>query len=256
MSRRLLPLLMVGCVWGVATGCHLVYEITRVAPAPDTAFLPDPGRMQDQPPEAAFQRRWIAPRVNWGRYRKIIVAPVNLDYMLRQGWWDRQSYTEKFGFYHDDCRRIAKYMQKVFRDDLIANQEHRYLVTDVPGPDTLRLELAMVELVPTKAVLNGIEKTVGMALPMVISMAMSPLSDLNDGSIAIEGKLVDSQTGRVLAMFADREKAEAAAIDLAGFTPYGQSELVIRNWGAEFIRIVQAHTKPVERMLPFTFITF
>ena len=257
LSRRLwLRVLAVGCIVGLTTGCHLVYEITRAAPAPNTAFLPNPGRMQDQPVEAAFQRRWIAPHVDWQRYRKVIVAPVNIDYMLRQGWWERQSYTEKLGFYHDDCRRIANYMQKVFRDDLITNQEHRYLVTEVPGPDTLRLELAIVELVPTKAVLNGIEKTVGMALPMVVSTAMTPLSNLNEGSIAMEGKVVDSQTGRVLAMFADRERAEAAALDLAGFTPYGQSELVIRNWGTEFIRIVQAHMQPVDRMLPFTLITF
>lgn len=256
MSRRLLRVLAVGGVLGLTTGCHLVYVITRSAPAPDTAFLPDPGRMQTQPAEAAFQKRWIAPHVNWARYRKVIVAPVNIDYMLRQNWWDRQSYAEKFGFYHDDCRRIAAYMQKVFRDDLIANQEHRYLVTEVPGPDTLRLELAIVELVPTKAVLNGVEKTVGLALPMVISTAMSPLSNLNEGSIAMEGKVVDSQTGQVLAMFADRERAEAAALDLAGFTPYGQSELVIRNWGTEFVRIVHAHMQPVNRMLPFTLITF
>jgi hypothetical protein len=256
MLSRFLPLLVLIGAVVLAAGCHLVYEITRVSPAPSTAFLPDPGRMQDQPPESAFQKRWIASHVNWARYHKVVVAPVDTSHMLRQGWWDRQSYVEKLGFYHDDCRRIAAYMQKVFHDDLVVEEGHRYLVTEESGPDTLRLELALVELVPTKAVLNGIEETVEMAVPMVISTAMSPLATVNEGCIAIEGKVVDSQTGEVLAMFADREKAEAAAIDLAGFTPYGQSELVIRNWGNEFIRIIHVHMQPIDRRLPFTLITF
>ncbi|MFA5203701.1 MAG: DUF3313 domain-containing protein [Lentisphaeria bacterium] len=256
MSSRWLPLLAVGCVLGLTTGCHLIYKETRVAPAPDTTFLPDPGRMQEQPPEAAFQRCWIAPNVNWGRYHKVIVAPVNIDHLIRQSWWERQSYVEKLGFYQGDCRRIADYLGKVFRDELAADPQHRCQVTEVPGPDTLRLELALVELVPTKAVMNSIEEVTKMAMPMLISTAMGPLSELNAGSIAIEAKLVDSRTGRVLAMFADREKAEMAAFDLAGFTPYGQSELIVRNWGREFIRIINAHMKPVTRRLPFTLITF
>jgi hypothetical protein len=68
---------------------------------------------------------------------------------------------------------------------------------------------------------------------------------LGKGAVAIEGRLVDSQTREVIAMFADREETKTAPINLAATTWYRGIEVIVQDWADQTVEIIntpRSHT--------------
>jgi hypothetical protein len=59
-----------------------------------------------------------------------------------------------------------------------------FFIVDKTGPDTLSLELALVQIVPSKADLNVVENVVGFVI-----RPLGFLTVFNSGAAAFEGKL-------------------------------------------------------------------
>ena len=79
------------------------------------------------------------------------------------------------------------------RATLIKAVEKKFKVVDRPGPNVLKIQVALTQLVPVNPVVNAV----------TASVALLPL-DL--GSAAIEVRFVDSVTGRVIAEAKDMKK--------------------------------------------------
>ena len=110
-----------------------------------------------------------------------------------------------------------------------------FFIVDKAGPDTLRLELALVQLVPSKADLNVVENVVGFVI-----WPLGFLTVFNSGATAFEGKLRDSQTGKIVCSFVDRETDEPAVVNFPGFTYYGNSRYFIDRWSRQFVDFMNA----------------
>ena len=63
-------------------------------------------------------------------------------------------------------------------------------------------------------------------------------TDLNH--VAIEGRLKDAQSGKVIAMFADREHGKFAPISVARATSFGEIQKSIREWAQQWVKIANA----------------
>jgi len=235
----------------IYTGCATIYEVAKPKMDPPTAFLPDPGRMEEMPATSPFRKIWFNRKIEWKKYRKIYVAPVSTKYMLDDKWWDNIN-TSKATDLKKEFKVIAEYMRNSFRESIENDPLKRYQLADAPGSDTIVIELAIVELVPTRAFFNAIETVAGFIIPPV-----SLLTLLNAGHVAMEAKMLDGSSKKIIALLADKEKDQGALIDIAGMTWWGHSRLIIDNWSKQYVKIMtNDQYKHLRDRSPFTLFTW
>jgi hypothetical protein len=112
----------------------------------------------------------------------------------------------------------------------------------------LVVELALVELVPSNAYWNAGATAAGFVIP-----GAGLLSAAGAGSIAIEGRLRDGGTSKIIATFKDRRKDKVAPVNIGSYTWYHGAEGNITDWAAEFAELI--NTPPnhvVKRPSPVT----
>ena len=115
-----------------------------------------------------------------------------------------------------------------------------------PEKGSLTLAMAITELVPSHVLLNAIK----IAGPYGSGLAAAALERGSEAqtTVAFEAKVIDTDTGQPVAMFADREYATVRPIDLKGFTWYGNAEDIVKQWAKEFVEV--ANRQPGEIIKP------
>lgn len=87
-------------------------------------------------------------------------------------------------------------------------------------------------------------------------MRLRKLSRKESGAkrtVAFEARIVDSSSGEVLAMVADREQGKVASLNLRALTWYGEANVIIDEWAGQFVQV--ANKRPgevVKDASPFT----
>ena len=235
------------------TGCKTFYEAARPDPPQLTAFLPKKNLLVEQPPEFPFYYFWEKKNIDWSKYNSVYVAPVNTDYLLKDNWWEKVN-TQTLDKVKKDIPELSKYMREKFIAALTDVQARgNFKMVDVPGPGTITVELALTKLVPTKAELNYL----GTGASIFIPGAGLAASLASGGSVSIECKAVDSQTGDLLMMFADREEDPAAVVNIAGFTWYNAAKSNIDMWARQTAAMaVVSRLDDMRRDFPFQLINY
>jgi Protein of unknown function (DUF3313) len=224
-SFMLMAVILIGC---------------KAAPAPSVGFA-DPSVMKNDP-TVPYNKFWRKSGLDLKKYNKIYVAEVNTSYMLKAtDWQEGERRTE----IEHDVQMLAVYarssIMKAFRDD----PNHRLQVIDKPtrDPDALVCEVALVEIVPSKVVLNALGYApfyVGTGITVVRTIA-------NDKStVAFEARTRDAATGEIVMLAADREAEQYAPFDFRGLTWYGDADGIIDDWSKQFVQIVNA--KPGQKV--------
>lgn len=241
--RMLTAVAVVGGV-GVA-GCDML----KAKPAPTTSFVAAEPMYHD--PALPFQRVWRRPDLNWDKYRKLYVAPVDTNHMLRMTEWQEGVRRAEI---ESDVRNLAVYTQnalkKAFRED--PKRRLRVLETTDAAADTLSLEVALIEVVPSKVVLNMLQH-----VPWGVGLGISAVRGIagDKSTVAIEARLRDASSGLILAAMADREAQVIAPGNLRGLTWYGHAHQIINNWADQFVKVVnrdRAAGQVVDDTRPFT----
>ena len=196
----------------------------KTAPAPTTEFLGNDKPLAKDPEIQVFQKMWYKADADWDKYKKIVIPPVNTDHLLKMGWWEKASLKGQVS--ERDVQDLAYFMRTTFIEAQKKNTHfNRLLVTNVPDEETVILELAIIEVVPTKAWLNWISYA-------------SALMVLDQGSIAFEARLRDGKTREILAKFADREMGKANVIgNIKDFGWYGHVKAAIREWADQVVQV-------------------
>ncbi|MFO1078417.1 MAG: DUF3313 family protein [Planctomycetota bacterium] len=204
--------------------------VSKASPAPPAGFA-EPGNMVHNP-ALPFHRVWRDRGFDFAARDCIHVAPVNTDYLLSQTWWQEVGRGSKA---HADAvdlgREFRDCVVAAFRDD----PRHRFTVIEeddvAPRRErTLVLELAIVELVPNKALLQALTLPAG---PLGL-LARKGMDAYESTSIAFEGRVRDAATGAVVATVADREQKKAGLIDIKNFTWYGHVREILGEWAGQF----------------------
>ena len=213
----------------------------KAAPAPSAGFA-DPTLMKHDP-NIPYNKFWRKPGLDLTTYDKIYVAEINTSYMLKMTDWQKG---ERKAQIQRDVQTLAVYahasIQKAFRDD----PRHHFQVVDNPtnDPHTLVCEVALIEVIPSKVVLN----TLGYA-PFFVGTGITVARDVgNDkSSAAFEARTRDAATGDIVMLAADREAEQfSPIIDLRGLTWYGDAEGIIDDWSRLYVQILNA--KPGEKI--------
>lgn len=224
-----LVLLMAGAA-GVS-GCQEM----KADAAPASGFLDNTSVMSEQRDRFPFNKAWVKPGVSRSDYRTVYIAPVNTAYLMANSGWDDVG-TESAGEIRQKAVELAIFMERTFRDAVRDNPEAPLDLADKPGADTMVLEMAIVELVPTKRALGalGLLGPLG-KVPAVLAIGSKAAGK---GSIAVEARVRDGGTGAVIAQFADREEGKTAPIDVQAVTLYGFAEEIIEEWSEQFIELI------------------
>ena len=224
---------LVPWLWGGFFMASVVLVGCKAAPAPNAGFA-DPKQLSHDP-DVPFNKFWFKKGVDWKQYDKIYIADVNTSYMLKMTDWEKGERKDQI---EKDVRNIAVYMRnsmmKAFRND----PNHRFQVLNTPtnDPHTLVFELALIEMVPSKVVLN----VLGYA-PFYVGTAITVVRTAgNDESCAaFESRTRDAATGQILILAADRETQQYAPIDFRGLTWYSDVQGIIDEWSAQWVKITE-----------------
>jgi hypothetical protein len=226
-SKTLLPFL---CCLTLFTGC--------ANNSGNSGFLQDPKLMSAQE-GSPFQRTYWNRKFDPASYTQLYVAPVNTDYVMAQAFWEKAS---RAGVDREqvkqDAAAIALYTRDSFIRTATDDPKHRFTVVDNPGKQTLILELAIVQLVPSKAVLNAIGYPTW--VPGSIALGRRTLFESQDagkGTVAIEGRVRDGATGEVIGMFSDTRHPATAIIDLRALNWWAPARAIIDRWSQELIAL-------------------
>jgi hypothetical protein len=214
----------------VLAGCKSPPSEKEVYIPPEYAELM---RSSEQIP---FQKAWGKPELI-REYDKIKIAVVNSPTQLETSWWGGNNIRYVVSSQADDMKYVANYASESF---IKAFEKSKLIkLTGKKGPKTLALEFAIVQIVPNKPILGAISNLsnltpIGLIL-LPVKMGAKSSSGDGGGAIAMECVLRDSQTGKILAVFSDREKGKVALFNAREFTAYGNVRAIIDAWTTQIV---------------------
>ena len=146
-------------------------------------------------------------------------------------WWDNFNAEPKSELM-EDRHTIANYLRESFTTALQNDPVVHHEVVNSPKHRTMILEMALVELVPTKAFMRSVMDVFGLLIPGAQVLGLT-----GSGSVAIEGRIRDADTGEVIFKFADRQQDKTAIISAQDFTWHGHAKEIIDDWAKEFVEL-------------------
>ncbi len=170
-----------------------------------------PSVVGGQPQQAALA--YVAPGVNFSQYNKVIIAPVTY-------WADSDSTISA-----DQQQILCNYFHTVLIKDFSRNYQ---LVTE-PGPGTLRLAVALTDATAATPGLRTISVVVPQAHALNILKMAATGTYAFVGSATGMAKLTDSQTGQLLAAWAD-QRFGTAAVRNAAVWQWGDADNAMNYW--------------------------
>lgn len=198
---------------------------------------------------------WVSPSLRGKSpsdlYSKVFFSATGVAQLKKQGWWASQSLKTKEQI-EVDARRLADRLHRSLIVSAHDLPSKKLQVVGQPGPDTLTVETAITEIVPAKAFWNAAATAAGFAVP-----GAGLLSVAGKGSIGIEGRLVDGNTGAMVAEFRHRMVDKSAVVNVASYRWYGGSEANLDEMARKTAEILNAPPdKLVTRPLPFKLVAF
>lgn len=231
-------------------GCESAYEAMKADPAPLTPFLPSHSLLQPQRADFPFDRFWYSKTCDWKKFKKIKVAHVDISHMLKNDWWQSVS-TAKAVDMKSQAESIGEYMRNAFIRQIMYDPGNSFLIVDKADSETIVIELAITQLVPTKAFFNAVGTTAGFFIP-----GAGLVTVIDAGCVAMECKLIDGGTGETVLMLTDRERDDAALINIDGFTWYGHAKHIIDGWAEQFDKLAVTKDKnKLKKDFPFSIIS-
>ena len=219
--------------------CSSMNRMLKAKPVALSPFFEQPWLAQDASKQLGFQKVWTTPdpgvlAVGKAK-RKLYIAPVSLDY-LRPLNRSLSSGEVAWGGVQRRQVEIAARLQEEFVAAFRGSPSPLYQLVNRPGKDTLTLRLAVIELNPTSPKGNAVVTLLKFAVTPFMGFA----AYLTKGNMAIEGKVVDSRSGRAYFQFADNECDQLTFINLRDYQPYGHAVNSIRYWARQFEQMTRS----------------
>ena len=178
---------------------------------------------------------------NANHHRKLYVAPVRVSDLRPIS--KKLAATEYSSARKEHAAEIAGVLRQDFTKQLSQREGALYRHAAAPGADAMILELNLTELDPTSAKGN-ITKT-------VVKYTVGPLPSMGvglftGGCIAIEGRLREGKTGKVVFQFADKEKDKATIYNARDYMALGHAKRTSREWAEQldaFLRTPKGEVK-------------
>jgi len=204
---------------GCSTTVESTPEVAKTVEAggslpPDvTGFMGDTASKLTPGPEGGAALRYVNPNVQWSKYTKIQLMPVEF-------WAAADSKVSTA-----DQQTLTTYFFNTLKTDLSKN----YTVVDQPGPDTIKLRVALMDATTATPGLRSLSVVVPQLKVINVAQSMVTGSYAFVGSAEAEMIASDSTTGEVLAAALDKRAGGAGLKGAASFQ-WGDSQNAMDYW--------------------------
>ena len=218
MCVCLFVLLVTGCSQTAAPEPNIIQRVEgeKPAPPPPSGFLGADYSLLTPAADGSDQEamlRYINPNVSWSQYGKIMIAPVTF-------WASDDSKVSAA-----DQQALCNYTYQAFVNDL----GREFMLTDQPGPNVMKLSIALTDATSAVPVLRSISVVVPQARVLsTIKMAATGTYAFV-GSAQGAAKINDSVSGQLLAAWADKRVGGTSVKNIDVFQ-WGDAENAINYW--------------------------
>ncbi len=244
------------------TGCSSL----KASAAKSSPFLTHAEQLKPWYDRAPWDAVWSANpgkiMVKSEKERTIYVAPVNLQYLNMQ-LESQRSGGQSHTFSTEDAQTIATLMRQRFIEAIEKETKDNLALVDQPSKADLILEVALVELVPTRVWANVALDVGGVVLPGSKTVeqaaavgAQAAGGSWSAGTIAMEFRIVDGGSSNVVAEAKDREADPSSIIpNYRDFEPLGWSRKMVGDWSVQFVEVFSTPvSSKVDRASDFSFV--
>lgn len=232
--------------WVFSGSLVLIFAGCSTAPVKDSGFLENGKKMSKQK-GIPSHRVWKAPETSIKDYDNIIIKSVFTKKQLESSTMENMNIHTSLSNHDKNVATFAKYIKAAFQKAV--KKSKRFNLVTKASPKTMILELSLVKVVPGKPILGAIANLSNLTpigfLISPLKMAASANTDKpTQSSVAIEGRIIDANTNKAIAMFADRRKERTAFFNTKDFRPYGNPEQIADEWADDFVRVLEK--RPLE----------
>jgi hypothetical protein len=233
------------------SGCGGILRLMKADPAPPSGFIDQPEKMVEMRHHAPFHSLWFKNR-DWfdktrGKYKSIYFKPITTKFVLDRGWWSSLNSVDREQ-YQKDLEEIARFGTEAFREAFRNDPQRRHAVVDVPDKETIVYEIALTELIATKAHINAAGTALGAVVP-----GGGLIKSAAKGSVAIEVKVIDGESNELIIAWADREQDQSSLFSFSDFVWYAHARKSFSTWAEQLVTLHNVTTNDlVEDSLPFT----
>ena len=253
----------------LAAGCSTdkIHEWMREDPVPLTDFLPANERLVRRPDTFPVHYTWLDTNaVASAQFKNVYIAPFDVSRLRKGREYDqlkdkvmsgsdelRDNFIDLNGAIDDLGEYGREAFVKAFRDH---ETETNLKVVDDPGlPHTMVLEFAITAFVPTRAALEAAGAIGGLFCPIP---GVGLVADyLSAGMVAVECRARDSDTGKVVGMFADTEGEPSALLQYSKFNYTAGAKISLKKLADELVQACKTKVEDrakLRREFPIQFI--
>lgn len=231
MCRDFYNLIFIFIFTALAAGCSST-------PPKETQDIPKQytEKMTEMENETGFNYGWID-YAAIKKYDEVIVdAKLSKNMIPNTGWEDFNS-RRMFYSKDEDDQYVQSYCEEALKDAFVYSKEFK--ITDKPDDKALCLNFYIVQIVANKIIVGAASNLI---MPTPIGWILVPAklalqysSENQGGSIATEIVLSDSMTGKIVAIFASREKGPTAFFDKNRMYAYANIRQIINIWAMDVV---------------------
>ena len=179
---------------------------------PKSGFLGDYSGFEPGPSGGA---RWVYFKkdVEFGKYKKVIVDRVT--FYLKEDAKDK-------GIQPDDIKELTEAFDNAVRENI----GKYYPLVDQPGPDVMRIRIAITDIVPCKPGMSAVSTVTPIGLGVSFIKKVVTGKHTGVGETGMEMEAIDSLTSRRIAAAIDWQSGGK----LSGLKKWGSAEEAFKFW--------------------------
>ena len=197
--------------------CALIGNSSKVSKTvPETSVLVPESLLSPPKEKGLAQLLYLAPDVEWASYTKIILNPVTF-------WRGAESKTD--GMSQKNAQVLTNYFYTVIYETL----SKQYEIVSMPGPDTIQVTVALTKVNESNVIPDVVSTIVPQARLLSNVVSFATQKPIFVGEAAVESRLTDSQTGRILAAGVD-QRVGNRKLTSNSLSSWGDVENIMKFW--------------------------
>ncbi len=194
-----------------------------------SGFLGDYYKNLTPGPKDGIKERWLKPGVDFGKYNKLMIDSVIF-------------------YYADDSEdkgidgEHVKELTDAFNLEIVNALKDKYPIVADPGPDVVRIRIALTNVKKSKPVVSAITSIVPVGIGVSLVKKGVSGSYTGSGATTAEAMVLDSTTNDVVGLAFDEQSAGY----MDRFSKLGSAKEAFKFW-AERIKIFMDSTRPAKQ---------
>ena len=209
-----------------ALSLALAMSVTSCASfSKQSGFLGDYYKDLQPGPEGGVKQRWLKPGVDFSKFNKVMLDSV-VFYLA--------SDSEDMGVDPEEMKELSD----AFNQEMVNALKDKYPIVSDPGPDVVRLRVALTGIKKSKPVLSGVSTVVPVGLAVSVVKKGSGGSWTGSGATRAEMMVINSMNHEVIGAAIDEQTAGFTE----RFSKLGSAKEAFKFWAARVRAFLdQAH---------------